>query len=595
MLNAQRGWGRLALVAAAVTTTVASPAQAQSAGLKVVFPPSGYETTAERIFFIGTASPQGAVTINGQAIDRSPAGHFAPSLPLRLGANEFRLQAGGQSLLIRVNRRPAGPAAPTGLAFGAGSLAPAVDVSRLPGERVVFSAIAPANATVTVLWAGRRVPLTAQPAGFSLPDNKAGLIHLNAPRPRTDGVRYEGSAVTTGPVAPAAPVFELSVGGKMLRQVGPGRVGVLDPAALAVVAVTAEEGVARTGPGTDYSRTTPLPKGARAAVTGTEGVWVRLEHGRWIKAAETVALPGSTPPRTLVRSLRTRSVPGWTELLIPLEVPVPAEVQQSDHRFDVVLHGAVAQTDIVLQNPDALLKRLDFAQEAPERLRYTAALAADTVWGYKLRYDGPSVVAALRHPPVLSANQSPLSGRRIVLDPGHGGSEDPGTTGPTGLSEKDLTLPMAFLVRDELTRRGATVTLTRERDGYVDLADRTGLVKKLEPDFALSLHYNALPDAGDARRTQGIGAFWYDPVSQSMARALHDGLTRRLKRPSYGVFWDNLALTRPTVCPTVLLEIGFLTHPEEFEWVTDPDAQRQTARAIAESLEDWLQASAQGR
>ncbi|MFN3431056.1 MAG: N-acetylmuramoyl-L-alanine amidase [Candidatus Sericytochromatia bacterium] len=588
MLDAQRCLGALALVATAVTVSL--PAQAQ-AGLKVVFPPSGYETTADRIFFIGTAAPQGAVTINGQAIDRSPAGHFAPSLPLKLGANTFRLQSGGQTLVIRVNRRPAGPAAPTGLAFGAGSLAPAVDLARLPGERIVFSAIAPANATVTVLWAGRRVPLTAQPPGFELPDNKAGLIHLNAPRPRTDGIRYEGAVQTQGPVAPAAPVFELGVGGKMLRQVGPGRVGVLDPAALSVVVVAVDEGVARTGPGTDYSRTTPLPRGARAAVTATEGPWVRLEHGRWIKRAETAAVAGTTPPRTLVRSLRTRTTPGWTDLVIPLEVPVPAEIYQTDRRFELVLHGAVAQTDIVLQNPDALLKRLDFAQEGPERLRYSAALHADHAWGYKLRYDGPSVVASLRHPPVLAPNQSPLAGRRIVLDPGHGGAEDPGTTGPTGLSEKDLTLPMAFLVRDELTRRGATVTLTRERDGYVDLADRTGLVRKLEPDFALSLHYNALPDAGDARRTQGIGAFWYDPVSQSMARALHDGLTSRLKRPSYGVFWDNLALTRPTVCPTVLLEIGFLTHPEEFEWVTDPDAQRQTARAIAESLEDWLRGS----
>lgn len=589
-------WAARGAAFAATMAFTAAPALAQAAsGLTVVFPPSGYQTTSERIFFIGTAPSGTSVTLNGKALtDRSPAGHFAPTLPLKLGENTFRLSAGGQTRLIVVKRLPAAPEPPSGLAFGAGSLAPLSDSMRLPGERVTFSAIAPSGATVTVLWAGRRVPLAPQPPRFTLPDNKAGLIAQNQPRRLDSGVRYEGAAVASGPVAASSPVFELTVNGRMLRQVGPARVGVLDPAALAVVQVSADEGVTRTGPGTDYSRVTPLPRGARAAVTATEGEWLRLSHGRWIKRAETTALPGAVPPQTLVKSLRLDVGAGWSHLVVPLEVAVPAEISPIPGGLAVALHHAVAQTDLFLANDGPLVERLDFAQVAPDRLRYALALKSEQLWGHKLRYDGTTLVASLRHPPMLQSGRSPLVGRRIVLDPGHGGAEDPGTTGPTGLSEKDLTLPVTRLVRDELVRRGATVTLTRDADVYVDLKDRVGLIRTLEPDFALSLHYNALPDAGDARHTQGIGAFWFDPASHSLARALHTGLTTRLERPSYGVFWDNLAMTRPTVCPSVLLEIGFLTHPEEFEWVTDPAAQTRLATAIADSLEAWLLSTASG-
>lgn len=572
---------------AATPLAIATPAWAD-AGLTVAFPPSGYQTSADRIFFIGTASPGTPVTINGASLDRSPAGHFAPSFSLKPGDNVFRVVAGGQVMVIHVTRVAAAPAAPTGLAFGAGSLQPAADTMRLPGERVSFSAIAPAGASVTVLWGGKRIPLAAQPPGYTLPENKAGLIFQNQPRPRTDGIRYEGAVVLGAPAAPASPVFELTLNGRMLRQVGPGKLGALDPAALAVVQVGTDEGVARTGPSSDYSRVTPLPRGTRAAVTGSDGPWLRLSSNRWIRASETSPLPGASTPFTLVKSLRTRQVPGWTEIVIPLETPVPLDVEEAPHRFSFTLNGATAQTDIILENDDPLLERLDFAQVAPDQIRYTAWLKPDQAWGYKTRYEGSTLVVSLRQPPVLDPYKSPLAGRKIVLDPGHGGADDPGTTGPTGLHEKDLTLPVARLVRDELVRRGAQVTLTRDDDQFVDLPVRTGLIRKLEPDLALSLHYNALPDGGDARNTRGIGAFWFDPLSHTLARALHKDLTNGLARPSYGLFWDNLALTRPTVCPAVLLEIGFLTNPEDFEWLTDPAAQRKLAGAIADSLEGWF-------
>jgi N-acetylmuramoyl-L-alanine amidase len=115
------------------------------------------------------------------------------------------------------------------------------------------------------------------------------------------------------------------------------------------------------------------------------------------------------------------------------------------------------------------------------------------------------------------------------------------------------------------------------------------MIDKLQPAIAISIHYNSLPDEGDAQNTQGMGAFWYNTQAHSLAVFLHNYVVSQLKRPSYGVFWDNLALTRPTTAPAVLLELGFMSNPVEFEWVTNPQEQQKLATAIANGITEWFQ------
>jgi N-acetylmuramoyl-L-alanine amidase len=182
-----------------------------------------------------------------------------------------------------------------------------------------------------------------------------------------------------------------------------------------------------------------------------------------------------------------------------------------------------------------------------------------------------------------------LSGTTILLDPGHGSQNDFGAKGPTGYPEKDVALILAKLLRTELERRGATVVMTRQGDNDILPQDRAAMLNKTEPTLALSLHYNALPDSGDALKTKGLAAFWYNTQAHSLAIFLHNYLVEKLQRPSYGVFWNNLALTRPTVAPAVLLELGFMINPEEFEWIINPRSQQKLAAAIAQGITQWIE------
>lgn len=562
---------------------VVLPVQADQS-LQAVYPPDKHETTAEQIFLIGTASPQGDVLVNGRVISRSSAGHFAPSFPLKLGANTFTLRYQGQTVTIQVTRTPTAVSPPPGLAFAKDSLMPAVNMARLPGEQVCFEAIAPPNAKVSVKLANQTIPLVAQPH-VELPPNSAVLTQTNQPATITAG-RYQGCTVVAKPGKLGKPQFQLQKNGATVQQAGPGSVEILSPASLAVAQVTAEQGVARTGPSTDYSRLTPLPKGTQATVTGREGDWLRLDYGGWINQKETRVLTGAVVPRSLIRGIRSRQLLGQTEVVFPLQVPVPVKVNQTDRTFTLTLYNTTAQTDTIFVDNDPLISRLDWQQVAPNQVQYTFNLKPDQQWGYKLNYRGTSLVLALRHPPTTTGPAT-LAGIKILLDPGHGGQEL-GSRGPTGYPEKDVALIVSKLLRDELAQRGATIYLTREADVDLSLQDRVAMIEKIEPAIALSLHYNALPDNGDALNTQGVATFWYHAQSHNLAVFLHNYLVKKLNRPSYGVYWNNLALTRPATAPAVLLELGFMINPTEFEWIVNPQEQKKLATTLADGVTEWL-------
>ncbi|MDB9445302.1 N-acetylmuramoyl-L-alanine amidase [Anabaena sp. CS-542/02] len=573
--------------------------------LLVVYPPNNHQTRAEKIFFIGTAPPDGKVLINGKAVNRSQAGHFAPSFPLQLGENLFTVSHQNQQLEIKVTKLATGAVLPQGLAFAKDSLIPAADIAKLPGELICFSAIAPPNASVSVTLANQTIALAPQPQQVILPSNLAALTGNNQPHAESIPGRYEGcttfqQAVSLTPIDGnnmiadgksidlGKPEFQLTVNGETITQPGTGKIQILSPGNLQVGEVVADAGVARTGPGTDYSRLTPLPKGTQASITGREGEWLRLDYGGWIHSRETRVLPGAIPPRTTIRSVGYRRLPGTTQIVFPLQVPVPVSVEQSDDHFTITLYNTTAQTDIIRLDDDPLISRLDWQQVAPEQVKYAFNLKKSQQWGYKLRYENTTLILALRHPPTRGRKRrKPLSDIKILLDPGHGGKES-GAVGPTGYTEKEVNLVVSQLLRDELVKLGATVVMTRDSDIEVSLGDRMAMIHREEPAIALSIHYNALPDSGDAENTKGIGTFWYHPQGHSLAVFLHNYLVKKLNRPSYGVFWNNLALTRPHAAPSVLLELGFMINPQEFEWLTNPQEQKKLSKALAQGIVEWF-------
>jgi len=114
------------------------------------------------------------------------------------------------------------------------------------------------------------------------------------------------------------------------------------------------------------------------------------------------------------------------------------------------------------------------------------------------------------------ARQLGLGIKKIVIDPGHGG-KDPGTCSPNGLKEKDIVLDVALKVAKILKEKlGCEVILTRDRDVFVPLEERTAIANAKEADLFLSIHVNAAPN----HEARGIETYVLDLASNKDAMRL---------------------------------------------------------------------------
>src|SRR5690606_21707510 len=110
----------------------------------------------------------------------------------------------------------------------------------------------------------------------------------------------------------------------------------------------------------------------------------------------------------------------------------------------------------------------------------------------------------------------PLFGRKIMLDPGHGG-EDTGYKGDyLGLLEKDITLSLSLKLKEKLENLGATVYMTRERDENIITVNRLEKANHIKPDFFISIHMDYFPKSS----MKGVEMFHFRDDYESRALGL---------------------------------------------------------------------------
>jgi N-acetylmuramoyl-L-alanine amidase len=594
----------------AVCLVLATPALAQKKMLSVTYPPSIHKTRADKVFFIGTAPPASPVTINGKVIERSKTGNFAPTLPLKEGNNDFSIRYQDEEVKIKVTREPNVIPAPTS-GFREEGFEPKGKVTAMVGDTLCFGATAPENSKVSIDLQGSSIPLQSLNPQIVLPANNVALNDGGEPLALYGAGRYLGCAVAKATGNISQPIYRLEAKtpasgntGKQANNTNtsvvvpaPSKVEILSPVNLDIAEVITDKAVTRTGPSSDFTRVTPLPKGTKASIIGRQDgdnngkvvTWVHLDYGAWVNSTDLKVVSGmAVPPKSLIRSVRSQKYDGYTDVLFPLQVAVPITIEQAERTMKLTLYNTTAQTDIVRMTGDPAIERVDWKPLAPHQVEYTFTFKSRQQWGYSYRYEGTTLVLSLRHPPKLSKQANkPLIGTKILIDPGHGGA-DSGAVGANGYTEKEATLFASKLLANELVARGATVYLTRETDKAVSLDARQALVDKLQPTLSLSVHYNSLPDGGQPAKIKGFSTYWYHAQAQGLANFLHSYVTQYGGRPQYGVTWDNLALARPAAAPSVLLELGFISNPEEFEWIVNPEAQQQMAKTLASGVTQWL-------
>lgn len=231
--------------------------------------------------------------------------------------------------------------------------------------------------------------------------------------------------------------------------------------------------------------------------------------------------------------------------------------------------------------------------------------------------------------PILVSKATPASKNRkkiVILDPGHGG-KDCGTQGVAQTCEKHIVLSVAKLTAQELNKRGYVVYMTRNSDVFIELQRRTEMANEIHADLFVSIHANSMP-VGASRQPKGVETYFlstarterainaaaienqgmaeYSPTtiasfltsqriiaSNKLGMDVQAGILKQIKTKynenldggvREGPFWVLVG----ALMPSILVEIGYNSHPIEAQRLKDTDYQTLIAKGIANGIDGYI-------
>ncbi|RXM56831.1 N-acetylmuramoyl-L-alanine amidase CwlD [Clostridium tetani] len=189
----------------------------------------------------------------------------------------------------------------------------------------------------------------------------------------------------------------------------------------------------------------------------------------------------------------------------------------------------------------------------------------------------------------------------VLIDPGHGGI-DGGAVSKNGTIEKHINLSIGMKLKDELTKLGYKVVMTREDDAGLysdkgsvrekkieDLNKRCDMRKKSKCDIFISIHLNTFPESkyygaqvwySDSEKSQKFAS-----IIQGNFRKYIDEENKRQEKPAKGQY---KILRNDNDVPSVIVECGFISNPEEEAKLKDEGYQKKISETIAKSVEDYF-------
>jgi N-acetylmuramoyl-L-alanine amidase len=188
----------------------------------------------------------------------------------------------------------------------------------------------------------------------------------------------------------------------------------------------------------------------------------------------------------------------------------------------------------------------------------------------------------------------PLSGKKIVIDAGHGGI-DGGATSKSGITEKDINLKIAFYLKNYLEKSGAKVIMTRLNDKSLetddngsiksrkrsDLLARRNIANNSGADVLVSIHLNYFEQS----KYKGAQVFYEGvhkesaELAQIIQNELKSGLDKNNNRQITKI-QDSKIMYQNLNLPAVITECGFLSNPDEAQKLTQKEYQEKIALCI---------------
>lgn len=271
----------------------------------------------------------------------------------------------------------------------------------------------------------------------------------------------------------------------------------------------------------------------------------------------------------------------YVSIALDERLPYRSIQQINPARIVVDIFGATSNTNWITQLSSAKeIKNAWYEQIEDDVFRVYIELKHSQHWGYNISYDKKKLLIRIkRQPPFLV-----LSKLRVAVDAGHGGDNIGATGVSSNIEEKNYTLKIAKELEKALKKEKAQVFMTRRKDTSLSMIERTGMLRKWDPDFLISIHLNS--SSKDTIR--GVSTYYryigFRPLTQFILKRM-----KELGLKEYGnVGSFNFSLSGPTEYPNCLVEVAFLSNKLDEKKILNPVFHRQVAAKIVMGIKDWL-------
>ena len=547
--------------------------------LKVSWPSTDITTSYTQYYLTGASDPSKPLYINGKPVEsRSPKGYFGMLVDLAKGANTFTFTQEG-AYVTRTITRSTGSSTAAKMSKAeiiASSVFPQSQEYRMPGEKITLSCQAPAGAKVTVRIGGKTYNMTTA--------SKSGGLYK-----ATFSYTYTIPSYTGTPrvIDLGAPVYTMSYNGTTKSVTAPAKVGVVMKGAPFYAEVQNEDIDTFETPNSANGAEYELRKGMVDYVTGMTGSYARLASGLWVRKTSISTYTSKTALSPKVTSAVYTTGKKWDTLKLTYQSSLAATASFDGSKLKVNI--SAAEWGVIPALPsDAPFSSATFSKNGHVGQYVLTLKSGSNIEGYYIEKVSDGVIVHIKRPVIASPGDKPLEGITIMLDPGHGGS-DTGTTGPLGTEypEKRINLENALMLKSELEKRGAKVLMTRTADVTISLSDRLTASRDAKPDMFLSIHANSMAENVDISKIQGFSTHYKEAIAKPLSQALCNAAAEA-GRVNKGVRWANFYVVRGTWAPSMLIEVGFVPNPTEFEILTDDLEQKYLAMKLADAIVDYF-------
>ena len=289
-------------------------------------------------------------------------------------------------------------------------------------------------------------------------------------------------------------------------------------------------------------------------------------------------------PYYLTSSLIVNGDDKYDYVILNLDEKLPYRSMQqiSPSKIIVDVFGATSNTNWINHRETAKeIKNVYHEQLEDDVSRIIIELKHQQHWGYSIYYENKRLVIKVKRQP----RELSLEHMKIAVDAGHGGENNGASGVKTGILEKHYTLLIAKELEKELLDKEAKVFMTRRSDVSLGMIERAEMIKKEDPDFMLSIHLNS--SVRDSIR--GVSTFYRYIGFRPLTQYILESMAKIKGLENFGNIGNfNFSLSGPTEYPNCLVEVAFLSNPEDEKLIRDPAFHKEVAKQIVEGIKEWL-------